>query len=164
MTPETLQNYTDVELPKYEVWKKTNNLQSWVNYDWNGAIGKVIKITFDPAGSKYRVYVYRLSGSSKYNPYFNPAMATGSSGGYENIHERDMTQIDLSKDDELKKVEKAWQKGWKYSYSSTQGPRWENLLSTVGGKRSKSTKRTKSAKRVKTAKRSKSRRTRRERK
>lgn len=161
MSPETLQHYNDVVLPKTIKFIENSTNKEWVNNNWDGAIGRVFDVTYDLTGPKYMVEVYRLSGTSTYNPNFNITRNPSSQIIENDMLERDMTRITLGRA-EVKTIKDAQTKNWEY-----KGQGWVyNPPSSAGGKRrSKSNnKPKKSAKRVKTSKRSKSRRTRRQRK
>lgn len=161
MSPETLQHYNHDVLPKTIKFIENSTNKEWVNNNWDGAIGRVFDVTYDLTGPKYMVEVYRLSGTSTYNPNFNITRNPSSQIIENDMLERDMTRITLDRA-EVKTIKDAQTKNWEY-----KGQGWVyNPPSSAGGKRrSKSNnKPKKSAKRVKTSKRSKSRRTRRQRK
>jgi hypothetical protein len=133
----------------------------WLDFAFDGAIGEVVsmfsnldKYTRNPT-YKYIVNVYRLSGTSKYNPDLQNNKAEPPTR--EVILERDMEKVELT--EEALNIEKNAWKTVKFEYSSTN--KSANWTAGGGKRRSKSAKRVKT---VKTAKRSKSRRTRRQRK
>ena len=130
----------------------------WLDFAYDGAIGEVNrmfanldKYTRNPT-YKYIVNVYRLSGTSKYNPDLQDNKAEPPTT--EVILERDMQKAELT--EEALNIEKnAWKTVMFKFNENMPEAKWKS----GGGKR-----RSKSAKRVKTAKRSKSRKIRRQRK
>ena len=129
--------------------------KTWLDYAFDGAIGEVESMVpnedtwnLNPE-YKYLVKVYRLSGTSKYNPELIKGIAQPPTPEY--IFERDMEKVELP-EEALNIAKNAWNTV-KFDYSP------DNKLANWmagGGKR-----RSKSAKRVKTAKRAKSRKIRR---
>jgi hypothetical protein len=159
-------------------------LPDWLNEDWDGAIGTVQKhrvVNRDNPEYKYTMWVYRLSGTSKYNPLLLKNLSGGLTAAAwltEDIYERDISDdtkgFDYATQEKMANEAKNayWMSGWppkgeehikaKQKRDAEQKKRDEEQKQ--GGKRRSkpSNKPKKSAKRVKTAKRAKSRRTRRQ--
>lgn len=135
-----------------------------MDFAFDGAIGEVVgrkaMDPLNPKGADYRydVNLYRLSGTSKYNPLLQPNSKVPPKLSPEPpILEDEILERDIEKTtvDELNAAKNTWKTVVFTDPASNNQVNWGL---TSGGKR-----RSKSAKRVKTAKRAKSRRTRRQR-
>jgi hypothetical protein len=99
-------------------------LPDWLNEDWDGAIGTVQKhrvVNRDNPEYKYTMWVYRLSGTSKYNPLLLKNLSGGLTAAAwltEDIYERDISDytkgFDYATQEKMANEAKNayWMSGW----------------------------------------------------